>query len=93
MQVEDMLTRIISVCGIFASAALIMVSLVNVASAQTLSEYAIIISLITSSGVKNQGQCIQTVPQLVSSAGILGDLTDQQIKDFAKIICKERFKS
>jgi hypothetical protein len=85
--------KIIPICGIFASIALMTVNLVNVASAQTIGEYALIISLITNSNIKNQGQCIQTVPQLISSAGILGDLTEQQIKDFAKIVCKDRFKS
>jgi hypothetical protein len=88
-----MKARIIPLCGIFASAALIMVNLVNVASAQSLGEFVLIISLINNSNIKNQGQCIQTVPQLASSVGILDSLPEEQIKDFAKIICKERFKS
>jgi hypothetical protein len=84
-----MITKIIPICGIFASAALILVNLVSVASAQTLIEFTIL-NLITGSNVKNQGQCIATVPQLAS--GVLG-LPEEQIKDFVKIICKDRFKS
>ena len=68
-----------------------MANLVNVASAQTIGEFALIISLVTNANIKNQGQCIQTLPQLISSAGIMGDLTEQQIKDFAKLFCKERY--
>jgi hypothetical protein len=64
-----MITKIIPICGIFASAALILVNLVSVASAQTLIEFTIL-NLITGSNVKNQGQCIATVPQLAS--GVLG---------------------
>lgn len=28
---------------------------------------------------------------LISSPGIMGDLTEQQIKDFAKLFCKEKY--
>jgi hypothetical protein len=84
-----MIQRVIPVYGIFVCTALITVNLVNIASAQTLSEF-IILNLITSSNVKNQGQCIATVPQLAS--GVL-ELPEEQIKDFVKIICKDRFKS
>jgi hypothetical protein len=88
-----MMSIVIPIFGIFACAALITANLVNVASAQTLGEFALIIRLLTDANVKNQGQCIQTLPQLISSAGIMGDFTKQQIMDFAKIICKDRFKS
>ena len=81
--------RIIPICGIFASAALILVNLVSVASAQSIIEFTIL-NLLTNSNFKNQGQCIATLPQLASSA--LG-LPEEQIKDFVKIICKDRFKS
>jgi hypothetical protein len=87
-----MIPKIIPICGIFACTALITVNLVNVASAQTLAEF-IIMNLITSSNVKNQGQCIHTVPQLASSEGVFEGIPEKQIKDFVKIICKERFKS
>jgi hypothetical protein len=59
--------------------------------AQTLEEFSLIVSLITNANIKNQGQCIQTLPQSISSAGIMGDLNEQQIKDFAKLFCKERY--
>jgi hypothetical protein len=88
-----MIFRIIPVCGILLSSALIMVNLINVASAQTLAEFVILNLITSSSNVKNQGQCIHTVPQLASSAGVLEGLTEKQIKDFVKIICKERFES
>jgi hypothetical protein len=84
-----MITRIIPIYGISASVALILVNLVSVASAQSIIEFTIL-SLITNSNVKNQGQCIATVPQLAS--GVLG-VPEEQIKDFVKIICKDRFKS
>ena len=84
-----MITRIIPIYGISASVALILVNLVSVASAQSIIEFTIL-SLITNSNVKNQGQCIAMVPQLAS--GVLG-LPEEQIKDFVKIICKDRFKS
>jgi hypothetical protein len=86
-----MIPRIIPLCGIFVSTALIMANLVGIASAQTLGEFALIIRLITDANIKNQGQCMQTLPQLISSAGIMEDLTEQQIKDFAKLFCKERY--
>jgi hypothetical protein len=86
-----MIPRIIPLCGISMCTALIMANLVSTASAQTLGEFALIIRLITDANVKNQGQCIQTLPQLISSAGIMEDLTEQQIKEFAKLFCKERY--
>ena len=87
-----MISKIIPVCGILLLAAIIMVNLVNLASAQTLAEFAIL-NLISSSNVKNQGQCIHTVSQLASSEAIFEGLSEKQIKDFVKIICKERFES
>jgi hypothetical protein len=72
-----MTPRITPICGIIASSALIIANLVSIASAQTISEFTIL-NLITSSNVKNQGQCIATVPQLAS--GFLG-LPEEQIKD------------
>jgi hypothetical protein len=36
---------------------------------------------------------IFSISQLASSAGILEGLTEKQIKDFVKVVCKERFKS
>ena len=84
-----MITRIIPIYGISASVALILVNLVSVASAQSIIEFTIL-NLLTNSNVKNQGQCIATVPQLAS--GVLG-VPEEQIKDFVKIICKDRFKS
>ena len=87
-----MIPKIMPVCGIFVCTALITVNLVNVASAQTLAEL-VILNLITSSNAKNQGQCIHRVPQLASSEAVFEGLTEDQIKDFVKIICKVRFKS
>ena len=86
-----MIPRVIPVCGISMCIALVTANLVNVASAQTLGEFALIMSLVTNANIKNQGQCIQTLPQLISSAGIMGDLNEQQIKDFAKLFCKEKY--
>ncbi len=84
------MNKLLPVSGILAATALLTMNLVNTASAQTLSEYTLIISLLNNAHFKNQGQCISEFPQLISNAHIAPDLSPQQIKEIVKVLCKQR---
>jgi hypothetical protein len=70
-------------------ALLTTIALVNTVSAQSLGEFTLIISLLNNANFKNQGQCVSQLPQLISNAHIAPDLSEQQIKEIAKNICKQ----
>ena len=69
---------LIPILGILAGTALVAMNMVDMASAQTASEYALIISLLNNAHFKNQGQCISQLPDIVLNAQVAPDLSSQQ---------------
>ena len=81
--------KLLPIVGIFVATTLLTINLVNSISAQTIGEFALL-QLLNSQHFKNQGQCISKFPQVISNAQIAPDLSPQEIKEIAKIICKQR---
>ena len=80
------MNRLLPVIGILAATTLLTINLVNTASAQTISEFTL---LLRNLHFKNQGQCISQFPQIIFNAHIAPDLSLEQIKEIVKPLCKQ----